>query len=83
MNDVMVQLPEFIESEGNWSAVGDIIDGKIYEMAFDGNDAHAEVIEKLTGLTFLGDSTNEYPQERPCHMTGKMTKRRVILAKTY
>jgi hypothetical protein len=52
-------------------------------MAFDGNDAHAEVIEKLTGLTFLGDSTNEYPQERPCHMTGKMTKRRVILAKTY
>ena len=83
MNDVMVQLPEFVESDGNWEMVGDIIDGKIYEMAFDGNDAHAEVIEKLTGLTFLGDSTDEYPQERPCLMTGKMTKRRVILAKTY
>ena len=83
MNDVMVQLPEFVESDGNWDMVGDIIDGKIYEMAFDGNDAHAEVIEKLTGLTFLGDSTDEYPQERPCLMTGKTTKRRVILAKTY
>jgi len=52
-------------------------------MPFDGNDAHAEVIEKLTGLTFLGDSIDEYGHEKPCHMTGKMTKRRVILAKTY
>ena len=42
-----------------------------------------EVIEKLTGLTFLGDSVDDYSDERPCHMTGKMTKRRVILAKTY
>ena len=42
-----------------------------------------EIIEKHTGLTFLGDSTNEYNAEKPCHMSGKMTKRRVILAKTY
>ena len=44
---------------------------------------HAEVIEKKTGLTFLGDATDDYDAEVPCHMTGKMTKRRVILAKTY
>ena len=58
-------------------------DGKIYEMAFDGTDAHAETIERTTGLSFLGDSTDPYGEERPCFMSGKMTTRRVILAKTY
>ena len=58
-------------------------DGKIYEMAFDGSDAHAETIERTTGLTFLGDATESYEDERPCFMSGKLTTRRVILAKTY
>ena len=58
-------------------------DGKIYEMAFDGTDAHAETIERTTGLSFLGDDTEPYEEERPCFMSGKMTTRRVILAKTY
>ena len=83
MTDVMARLPEFTNEDGSWKMNGEIIDGKIYEMPFDGTDAHAEIIEKQTGLTFLGDSTNEYDDEIPCHMSGKMTKRRVILAKTY
>ncbi len=58
-------------------------DGKIYEMPFDGTDAHAETIERSTGLSFLGDSTTPYIDEQPCFMSGKMTTRRVILAKTY
>ena len=58
-------------------------DGKIYELAFDGTDAHAETIERTTGLSFLGDATDPYDEERPCFMSGKMTTRRVILAKTY
>ena len=62
---------------------GEIQDGKIYQIPFEGTDAHAEVIEKATGMTFLGDATDDYDKEVPCHMTGKMTKRRVILAKTY
>ena len=61
----------------------DVEDGKIYEMAFDGTDAHAETIERSTGLSFLGDSTDPYGEEKPCFMSGKMTTRRVILAKTY
>lgn len=61
----------------------DVEDGKIYEMAFDGTDAHAETIERTTGLSFLGDSTDSYGEEKPCFMSGKMTTRRVILAKTY
>ena len=63
--------------------LGNVDDGKIYEMAFDGTDAHAETIERTTGLSFLGDSTTPYNEEQPCLMSGKMTTRRVILAKTY
>ena len=58
-------------------------DGKIYELAFDGTDAHAETIERTTGLSFLGDATEQYEHERPCFMSGKPTTRKVILAKTY
>ena len=83
MTDVMVRLPDFENNDGHWTMKGEIIDGKIYEMPFEGTDAHAEIIEKQTGLTFLGDSIDEYESPIPCHMTGKMTKRRVILAKTY
>ena len=83
MQDVMQKLPEFVQNEGKWEMKGEIIDGKIYQMAFDGSDAHAEVIERLTGLTFLGDATDEFEEEVNCHMSGKPTKRKVILAKTY
>ena len=51
-------------------------------MAFDGSDAHAEVIERLTGLTFLGDATEEI-QKLIVTCLRKPTKRKVILAKTY
>ena len=60
-----------------------VLDGKIYELAFDGTDAHAETIERTTGLSFLGDATEPYENERPCFMSGKPTTRKVILAKTY
>ena len=83
MTDVMIRLPDFENNDGQWIMKGEIKDGKIYEMPFEGTDAHAEIIEKQTGLTFLGDSVDEYESPTPCHLTGKMTKRRVILAKTY
>ncbi|MDG1548572.1 MAG: His/Gly/Thr/Pro-type tRNA ligase C-terminal domain-containing protein [Candidatus Poseidoniaceae archaeon] len=83
MDGVINELPQFSEENGTWSMSGEIQDGKIYQIPFEGTDAHAEIIEKATGLTFLGDATDDYVTEVPCHMTGKMTKRRVILAKTY
>ena len=83
MQDVIQQLPEFTHKDGKWEMKGDIIDGKIYQMAFDGSDAHAEVVERLTGLTFLGEATDEFDSEVKCHMSGKPTKRKIILAKTY
>ena len=71
------------ENDGNWVMHGEIEDGKIYQIPFDGTDAHAEAIERATSLTFLGDSTEDYDEEMACHMSGKMTRRRIILAKTY
>ncbi|MDP6869703.1 MAG: His/Gly/Thr/Pro-type tRNA ligase C-terminal domain-containing protein [Candidatus Poseidoniaceae archaeon] len=60
-----------------------IEDGKIYEMAFDGTDSHAETIERTTGLSFLGDATEPYAEERKCFMSGKPTTRKVLLSKSY
>ena len=65
------------------TSLDDVEDGKIYEMAFDGTDSHAETIERTTGLSFLGDATEPYEDEKACFMSGKMTTRRVLLAKTY
>ena len=65
------------------TSLDDVEDGKIYEMAFDGTDSHAETIERITGLSFLGDATEAYEDERACFMSGNMTTRRVLLAKTY
>jgi len=65
------------------TSLDDVEDGKIYEMAFDGTDSHAETIERTTGMSFLGDATDEYDEERPCFMSGKPTTRRVLLAKSY
>ena len=56
---------------------------KVYEFAFAGNDAEAEMIEKSTGLSFLGDSTKSYDDEQPCVITGTLTTRRIYLAKAY
>jgi len=83
MGDVVQPLPAMINEDGAWRLDGEVLDGHIYELAFDGSDAHAEVIERTTGLSFLGDSTEPYDSERPCHMTGEMTIRRVLLAKSY
>ena len=54
------------------------IEGHIYEMAFDGTDAHAEIIERTAGLSFLGDAATEYEESRQCHMTGKEAKKSLI-----
>jgi prolyl-tRNA synthetase len=83
MDDVVQPLPPFNEIDGTWVMDGEIEDGKIYQIPFDGTDAHAEAIERATSLTFLGDSTEDFTEEMPCHMSGKMTRRRIILSKTY
>ncbi|MDE0708190.1 MAG: hypothetical protein OSB33_04500, partial [Candidatus Poseidoniales archaeon] len=60
-----------------------IIDGHIYEVAFDGTDADAEFLEKSTGLTILGDAMEEFSDDQICIATGKSTRRKQHLARMY
>ena len=60
-----------------------IEDGHIYEVAFDGSDADAELLEKQTGLTILGEAMTPFESEHICVVTGKATTRRQHLARMY
>ena len=73
--DEMVAPLESLDTE--------IEDGMIYEIAFDGSDADAEVLEKTTGLTILGECMTPFEDEKTCIVTGKMTTKRNHLARMY
>ena len=76
-------LPALIQYETGWSLEEEIEEGIVHEIAFDGSDADAEVVERTTGLSFLGDAVNQFTEDRPCAVTGKPTRRKVWLARTY
>ena len=58
-----------------------MIGGNLFRI--DGNDADAEVLEKATGLTLLGDCVTAYDEPVDCAVTGKPTNRRQHLARMY
>ena len=82
-NNHIKKMPNLKITGSNISFEEDLEDGYVYEMAFNGNDAEAEMIEKETGFSFLGESTSPYSKERECIVSGKPTNKRVFLAKTY
>jgi prolyl-tRNA synthetase len=61
----------------------EIVDGQIYEIAFDGSDADAELLEKTTGLAMLGEALTPYETEQVCIITGKPTTRKQHIARMY
>ncbi len=58
-------------------------EGHIFEVAFCGTDADAEVLEKTSGLALLGESLEPFSEPRPCIVTGEMTTIRQHLARMY
>tara|TARA_B100002052_G_C15388208_1_gene378537 strand:- start:157 stop:525 length:369 start_codon:yes stop_codon:yes gene_type:complete len=82
-NKHIKKMPNLKMTGSNISFEEDLEAGYVYEMAFDGNDAEAEMIEKATGLSFLGESMVPYNNERQCIVSGKSTQKRIFLAKTY
>ena len=82
-NGHIKKMPNLKINGSTISLEKDLEEGYVYEMAFDGNDAEAEMIEKETGFSFLGESTSPYSKERGCIVSGKSTNKRVFLAKTY
>ena len=66
-----------------WKFSEEIDKGCVYEMPFDGSDAQAQVIEDISGLSFLGEAMQGYQKDKACIVTGNKTKKRVYLARTY
>ena len=61
----------------------EIVDGHIYEIAFDGTDADAELLEKTTGLAMLGEALTPFENEQVCIVSGKPTTRKQHIARMY
>ncbi len=82
LNSSIKKLPKLINEDG-WKLSEKIENDKVYWTAFEGTDSDAEIIERLTGLTFLGESLDDLDSEMECCITGKNTNCKVFLAKTY
>lgn len=83
MSHFVIPFPGITQTDGGWQLNSDLEDGKVYEFAFDGNDSDAEILERASGLTFLGDCIEPFAEPRPCAVTGRMTTRRQHLARMY
>ena len=81
--EAIKELPELVNENGKWVLSENLEEDKIYWTMFDGTDSDAETIEKLTGLSFLGDSIEDSINQSKCCITNKITDRKVFLAKTY
>jgi prolyl-tRNA synthetase len=58
-------------------------EGAIFEVAFCGTDADAEVLEKSSGLTLLGEALEPFAEPKQCIVSGEMTTTRQHLARMY
>jgi prolyl-tRNA synthetase len=81
--DLVKPLPPLVGEEGNLEFAEQFEKGIVYEVAFDGNDSDAEVLEKLTGMTLLGDCDHSFVEPHVCVITGKSTQRRQYIARMY
>ena len=82
-NSILRPMPAFTIEDGRLNTDELIEEGYIYEMPFSGTDAHAEIMEKNTGLGFLGEATTPYTEEMVCPFTNQKTTNRVLLSRSY
>jgi len=73
-NSIVRSVTDLSELEG---------ENAIFEVAFCGTDADAEVLEKSSGLTLLGEALEPFGEPKPCIVTGEMTTTRQHLARMY
>ena len=76
-------LPPLLSQSGGQQFETDIQDGIVYELAFDGNDSDAETLERLTGMTLLGECDVSFEEPKSCVITGKSTLKRQHIARMY
>ena len=82
-NSLVVELPDINMSKDGHQFSSTLHDGTVYSFPFCGNDSDAEVIEKLSGLTMLGECVEKYSEPRNCIITGKQTTNKHHLARMY
>ena len=82
-NNSISQIPKSILDDGKLLFEQPLDDGVVYEIPFDGNDADAELLEKSSGLTLMGECKSPYEEPMSCIITGKKTTKRQYLARMY
>ena len=82
-NSLVVELPDIIKSDEGHEFSSPLNDGTVYSFPFCGNDSDAEVIEKLSGLTMLGECVEKYSEPKNCIITGKHTTNKHHMARMY
>jgi prolyl-tRNA synthetase len=82
-SSLVLELPDIINSESGHEFSSPLSDGKVYSFPFCGNDSDAEVLEKLSGLTMLGECAENYREPRNCIITGIPTTNKHHLARMY
>ncbi len=82
-DNLILSIPKTNIKDGKLTFDEPIQKDKIYRLPFIGNDADAELLEKSTGLTLLGESDIRYEEELPCTITGVLTTKMQHLAKMY
>jgi len=82
VSDLVKEFPiENLDAEDNLDSIID--DGIVYEISFDGTDSDAELLEKKTGLTLLGECDAHFTEQRNCLVTGKKTTKKQYIARMY
>jgi prolyl-tRNA synthetase len=81
--NLVKELPDIINSDNGYELSSPLSDGTVYSFPFCGNDSDAEVLEKLSGLTMLGECVDQYPEPRNCVITGNLTTNKQHIARMY
>ena len=82
-SSLVLELPDIISSGSDYQFSSPLSDGRVYSFPFCGNDSDAEALEKLSGLTMLGECVENYPEPRKCIITGIPTTNKHHLARMY
>ena len=82
-SSLVLELPDIISSGSDYQFSSPLSDGTVYSFPFCGNDSDAEALEKLSGLTMLGECVENYPEPRKCIITGIPTTNKYHLARMY
>ena len=82
VSELVQEFPiDDLNSKENLDSI--VSDGVVYEIAFDGNDSDAEILEKKTGLTLLGECDESFAEPMKCLVSGNNTTKKQYIDTMY